>query len=758
MRLGSPSRLPPRRLALFLGLAYFLLIGGSAIGSLTIMRMVTAAAAGALVILWIRDLRRSADLADGLAMAALLLYLLSSLLSSELRTSFDSALMGLAYAAMFGVARRELANEAARRQLVVLISAVGAVFVAIFAVAWGGQWLRWWSLTGRPPPLNITLTDLEVYWFKYQIAILLGMLAAFSVALPRLGLPRALAGAVTIISVLLIYISGARSAWLGVGGAAAFFVLGGWVKWRPKARVLVGLSVAALVLLVGAFLTGAGQQLAGRLLDTSSIDIRRQIWGHALAHFWDRPLTGAGPGTFPSLITQNGYFVANEAIGRGPDSAVIQALAEMGLAGGLVLLFLVAAVAAAVRIGRNQWTPFGFAAVLVFALSSLTNDSIYSPQLVALAVVSAALAGPTSGAVPHDARERPVDELLGMASHLAAGIVALGLVLSLVAAQLHDSAVSAGTAGNWLEALKDSSAAAELDPSNGLLVRERGMALLRTGQPQAALNSFLRATEIEPADFIATRSASLVASQLGEDELALSLARHAADLRPADIANIEVLVDISGKAGDSETQHEAIIELLQLYPWLPGAPSWRGLVSHASTSALLAGAAHASLSGPRDPRRVVEDTWLTAAAGRSAHPEDLTIRGLAAILSCDIGAAQADSQFALREGTPGIWDTTLDTMLAREQSNLAALPQIAELGMLGWPRTGVLVEGVPGGLSPYVDASEDVRLYGSIEPNLPVPGSPIYPSSDEALATWMADPGATAQYAAPDSGLAHCSR
>ena len=323
-RAGRPSRLTARRLALLLGLAYFLLIGGSAIGSLTIMRMVTAVAAGALVVLWVRDIRRSADLADGLAIAALFIYLLACLFSTELRSSFDSAQMGLAYAAMFGVARRELADESARRQLVVLISAIAVVFVAILLFAWGGQWLRWWSLTRTLPPLELTLTNLDFYWFKYQIAILVGMLGVYTLALPRLGLPRVVSGLLIILSLFLIFISGARSAWLGVGGAVVLFIASGWVRVRLRATVLIALAVAALVVLIAAVATGAGERLASRLFTIGTIDVRAQIWGHALAHFWDRPLLGAGPGSFSSLITQNGYFVANEAIGRGPDSAVKQ--------------------------------------------------------------------------------------------------------------------------------------------------------------------------------------------------------------------------------------------------------------------------------------------------------------------------------------------------------------------------------------------------------------------------------------------------
>src|SRR5207237_3087857 len=104
-----------------------------------------------------------------------------------------AAVMGLAYAAMFGVARRELADESARRQVLVLLSAIGAVFVAGLLIAWGREWLAWWSLTKSVPQLDLTLTDLDFYWFKYQIAVLLGMLAAYGAALPRLGMPRLLA-------------------------------------------------------------------------------------------------------------------------------------------------------------------------------------------------------------------------------------------------------------------------------------------------------------------------------------------------------------------------------------------------------------------------------------------------------------------------------------------------------------------------------------------------------------------------------------
>src|SRR4029077_12560040 len=140
--------MPARRLALFLALAYFLLVGGSLLGLLNSVRFVSAIVGSIVVVLWIRAIRRDPDRSDLLMVAGLLLFLLACVTSQLQRFSFDSALTALGFVSMFGLARRELAEESARRQLVLFLAVLGALFAALLAVSWGGVWLRWISLTG----------------------------------------------------------------------------------------------------------------------------------------------------------------------------------------------------------------------------------------------------------------------------------------------------------------------------------------------------------------------------------------------------------------------------------------------------------------------------------------------------------------------------------------------------------------------------------------------------------------------------------
>ena len=753
------GRLSPRQLALLAAFGYFLFVGGSRAGSLTAIRMIDALLGAVIVALWLRAMFRSTDLADVLTLGAVLLFLVTCLTSTLPRFSFDSATTVLAYAALFGLARRELRSEHARLSTVRFLSAVATVFVVIIGVVWVGQWIQWIQASGgRLPPLEMALSNLGIYTFKYPVAIFIAMLLPLVAAQRSTRGIGLLAYPVLVLGVCLIAMSGARSAWSGaVVGALVMAARPLHLRTPRVSRTtaLVGIAVAAVAFAV---LITFGAAFAHRALNPSTVSLRLNIWQYSLSQLGDHPLVGSGPGTFPSLITESGFFQGFDNVARGPDSSPVQILAEQGLLGALAVAALVAGFIVAMRHHANRWTRPALASVAVFAVSSVTNDTVHVAQLVGLACVLAALAGPSkingNAPVPAPGR-RARATVIRLATCAAAIVVGAAVSLMQVAAVLHAQAASASAHGDAAAALQRSEAASTLDPRNGYLLQQLGLARLADGDETGALAAFERAVTVSPADVSALRAAALVASDLGRHQEAVQLAARAVELRPSDPTQGLTLALVQAQAGSQPAAAAALVSALQWSPWLPGAPEWPGeFPTGADLTALLRTVVSQPATGPAD-RTALQRTWLASAAGQASNPDDPTLAGIAALFGCDIPDAEHD----LAAGSARDFSTKeilLSAMLANLTGDAAAVERTWTLGMLRAPSTGWLVKNIPGGISPYAD-TDVVRLYGLLELSIVPPPQPVVPTSNEALAHWMADAVETAKVAAPDSGLASCS-
>src|SRR5439155_1782660 len=85
-----------------------------------------------------------------------------------------------------------------------------------FGYAWGSQWLQWMSLTAKIPPLDLDLTNLALYAYRYPVAIVIATLVPILLATRVLGMPRIAIALGIVASAALVVMSGSRSAWLGL--------------------------------------------------------------------------------------------------------------------------------------------------------------------------------------------------------------------------------------------------------------------------------------------------------------------------------------------------------------------------------------------------------------------------------------------------------------------------------------------------------------------------------------------------------------
>lgn len=146
---------------------------------------------------------------------------------------------------------------------------------------------------------------------------------------------------------LVLALSASRSAWLYLGALAALAVLAHRALRDPAGRRIALVAVLLLPGFLAAhafaalpFMTAGQGQLtsADRLFDTAvGAEARVALWGAAWRMFVDEPLAGAGWGAFPWR-----YFLDPAQAGapghyHHAHNIVLHVLAELGLAGALLL-------------------------------------------------------------------------------------------------------------------------------------------------------------------------------------------------------------------------------------------------------------------------------------------------------------------------------------------------------------------------------------------------------------------------------------
>lgn len=150
-----------------------------------------------------------------------------------------------------------------------------------------------------------------------------------------------------LVMLLMLVLAGTRGAWVGLVLALAFFGLFQYRRWLAASLVAVLLLVAFLPLLnniTSSYLAldlrtvPIVKEVLTRQTNTSSFDWRVEVWQDMRQQIEDRPLFGAGLGSFP-VIRQRQVFDFFQ--GTGAHNDYLRLAVELGLAGLASYLALV---------------------------------------------------------------------------------------------------------------------------------------------------------------------------------------------------------------------------------------------------------------------------------------------------------------------------------------------------------------------------------------------------------------------------------
>lgn len=179
-----------------------------------------------------------------------------------------------------------------------------------------------------------------------------------------------------------VFLSGSRGGMAALAVEMAIFF---WLLFRERTRNRVALLLGAffLVTVVSILYTG-GSEVSSRVSTLAdfkhpdvSADMRLKIAGDTLRMFQAHPLTGWGAGTFADIYPQFRSFYT-ESFVNAAHNDYLQALAETGLAGFVILLwFLITALSSALRKTKN-WPSDVNGIVSLAALLGISGILVHS--------------------------------------------------------------------------------------------------------------------------------------------------------------------------------------------------------------------------------------------------------------------------------------------------------------------------------------------------------------------------------------------
>ena len=298
------------------------------------------------------------------------------------------------------------------------------------ALVWGGaaaaatSWLRLIQISWRRPEpfaaalgflqtqrINTLFTDVNAAGSLYALCLVPAAWLAWRGGGRRSGtrqwLRGAGGGAAAVVIALALWMTHSRAADAGALVALASAWLASRRPARRTAAAAVGLAAVLLIVFVAVSPPSEQQVSSGR-----SLGIRWKMAGIALQITQEHPVFGIGLGEFrqasrafvtPDVVT----LFPETAVGENAHNNFLQILAELGIAGLLAFLWLLAAAARplgrAWRLGRIDDLHLGLAGgVLAFLITCLAGHPFLTTEV--LWVFLAAL-GVTAGLGP--ARPRP---------------------------------------------------------------------------------------------------------------------------------------------------------------------------------------------------------------------------------------------------------------------------------------------------------------------------------------------------------------
>lgn len=728
---GAASQVKPARIVLAVLLIYVVLLGGSEAGTFsTGLRTLNSIIGAILVAWWIVLLRRGADRVDVLAIGALLAFVAACALSEYPRQSFDAAVAALAWAAAFGVARRHLARYRERRLFIRLLSLCGLLLSLYFVALWGPAWVDWVRLSGTAPPFDLTL-PVHIFRHQYVVAMLLAALMPASAALLRDRAWRYAGGLTLILSVGLILMSGSRGVWLAIGVAAIALT---W-RVRPSRRVVTIGTSSMLGLLFIAAVLGLIGSMVSRMLASTTVTFRFDIWSSTLSMWSERPWIGIGPGAFGIGITSQPLQETYLFGARHADNALIQLAAEAGAAGLLGAALAVVAVWTGRGISRRGW--LATIALVIVAGAAMTNNPFDTANVVAVTLGWAAYLAPYPAPL-----DRPVEPAASVwspvttATGVAAVALAVAVALTTSGSLSREAGISAVRRGDRAVAISEVERAVAVDPTMGLYRRELGALLIADGRIPRGIAELERAVALNPADTAAIRALALALSALGDDSGAVRTARLAVGMRPLYPENHLVLALV----GEGEVADTAVRDALTLSPWLPASSGWTDpLPMDADLDRAVLEAARRATNEPA-PRRALSIVWLRAVAGLSPPDLDgvggeLALEALGSTVSCHHGEA-AQLMRDLGAGWPGSAAGTISRILLDRERGASELADTIALASL---QQRDLAAAAARPLGPYAagaDPQEDARMYRRLGMGIATPGQ-VIPRDADGTSGWL---------------------
>lgn len=745
MKQSPPGRLPVRQLALAIGLAYFILVGGTNLGTYLVpVAAFNAAIAAALVALWLIELPRHNDVTDRLLLGGLLAYLLTCVTSAFPRMSFEAATSVTAAAAAFGIARRELVSPRAERAMITVLAMCGSALAGGFLVAWIPQWIEWWRATGSIPPLDLPLQPGPYRHYHLAAMLLVLLLPALLQARQRAGV-RAFAWAALIAGLAAIYMSGSRNAWIAAAAVAAG-ALALKVRIRPGSIAGAAAMVGGLGVLAFAGVLGS---TTSRLLNTLTLALRAETWSSALSIWLERPMVGWGPGSFPAVFRFQQDVPVFPDPGGHAHNLIVQVLLEGGIVGLIALTAAVVGIVVGITRARRP-SPYALMGLAAFGLMSLTDLPSNFPMVLVIGICWAGLAAPRSVEAPADAR-LPQRVWPRTASAILGVVIIVAVTSTLIGWAAFDEARRRLEAGDLPAARQALERSVAFDPGMALYWRERGTRTAEAGDRGEATRYLKRALELNAGDPTTLRALAVLLVDTDQD-VAIDLARRAAAIQPTQLASQLTLAWVAAQTGEGRLADRALARALFWNPWAAAAPTWTARFGGGLSEPLNQAAASWETAG-RDGGW--EATWLRAITAMGPlHGLVPSFAAIDALIGCEAERA-ADLLAEAGDGTNDQAGLTARLMLARLTGDEATYRGAVAVARLRITQLANLALRDSGPATPFADYAQDVGLYRRI-PLPPAHLEPMLPTQGEGLAAWLQDPRGAARRGAPESALAAC--
>jgi O-antigen ligase len=510
--------------AFILCVAYVVIVGGGYAGiDLPLLRLLNLGVAVAGLFAWALLAWRRPDWRPRSAIWPALLIPIGMLALTSLTSPFPR--LGLDYLAwavllvvLYLFLVRILAIPYAQARIGWLLAGLGILLSVTYVALVVGHWLEWWDLLGRvdPPMLRPAYTRMLIGG-PTIVAPVLVLLAAGGAGGTGLatGRRRLVVGTLALATLLAVFLSGTRGAWLALAGALVVTGVAVYLtrrdhvhraardgRLRAGAAVMLAILAVAMVVFIPA------------LLDRLSIvaDGGRTYYATtALRMFADAPLFGQGPGNWAARRMVFSEAGDPDISVAHPHNIYVLTLAESGLVGMLagaaalvVLSWLIMRALRGHDPVRQRWA-FAATFVLVYLSINATVDSFANlPVVIILAAIPVAVldAGSRHGFGQRwlhvGARTRArIHATVTVSVFAAAALAVIALVRIESFAIEHQRAVAAIDRGDWAAAMAPARAAVAGDPDMIPYRVTLGLGAAATGDWSVAASAFEAAADAD---------------------------------------------------------------------------------------------------------------------------------------------------------------------------------------------------------------------------------------------------------------------